>query len=91
MAPLRTCIGCGTTRPQSELFRVGLSGERVQLDVARRLPGRGGYVCGSPFVEAALKRKGFGRAFRQKAQVDARALQNSLLKADVAKKARGVR
>jgi predicted RNA-binding protein YlxR (DUF448 family) len=91
MAPVRTCIGCGATRAQAELFRLGLASERVQLDVARRMPGRGGYVCGSPCVEAAIKRKGFGRAFRQKAQVDPQALQASLAKADLAKKARGVR
>ena len=77
-APVRTCIGCGQRRPQAALVRLGLVAERVQVDRARRLSGRGGYICGPQCVEGAIKRKGFGRAFRGKALVDAATLQQEL-------------
>lgn len=90
MAPVRTCIGCGAARPQAELYRLALAQGQVVPDPARRRPGRGGYVCGPQCIEAAVKRKGFGRAFRQKAQLDPAALRAGLVKAEAARQARGV-
>jgi len=68
--PERTCIGCGQKRPQEALVRLARVDERVVVDGGRRLAGRGGYICGPQCVEGAVKRKGFGRAFRGKALVD---------------------
>ncbi|HSP80554.1 MAG TPA: YlxR family RNase P modulator [Myxococcaceae bacterium] len=66
--PVRCCIGCGARRAQEELTRVVVGPEgRVVVDRARRLPGRGAYLCGVGCLGAALKRKAFGRAFRGRA------------------------
>jgi predicted RNA-binding protein YlxR (DUF448 family) len=76
--PERTCVGCGQRRPQRALIRLGRVGEDVQVDPRRRLPGRGGYICGPQCVEGAVKRKGLGRAFRGRAKFDAAALASAL-------------
>jgi predicted RNA-binding protein YlxR (DUF448 family) len=70
--PVRMCVGCGSKRPQAELTRFVIGpGGAIEVDRARRLPGRGAYLCGAGCLTAALKRKAFGRAFRGKAgQVD---------------------
>lgn len=66
--PVRTCVGCGSKRPQAELTRFVIGpGGAIEVDRARRLPGRGAYLCGAGCLTAALKRKAFGRAFRGKA------------------------
>ncbi|XXF76392.1 YlxR family protein [Myxococcaceae bacterium GXIMD 01537] len=66
--PVRSCIGCGARKAQSELTRVGIGPEgSVVVDRKRRLPGRGAYLCGAGCLTAAVKRKAFGRAFRGKA------------------------
>ena len=41
---MRTCTGCKLVVAQRELVRVAVSGDRVQLDPKRALPGRGAYV-----------------------------------------------
>lgn len=66
--PVRSCIGCGARKAQSELTRivVGPDGGLV-VDRKGRLPGRGAYLCGAGCLTAAVKRKAFGRAFRGKA------------------------
>lgn len=79
--PVRTCIGCGERKSQGALTRLALVQGAVRIDAARRLPGRGGYICGPQCVEAAVKRKSFGRAFRGKAQLDPAALTESLKEA----------
>jgi len=79
--PVRSCIGCGARRIQAELTRlaVGPGGPVVVVDWARRLPGRGAYLCGAGCLAAAVKRKAFGRAFRGKAgAVDPLALGQAL-------------
>ncbi|MFI5285819.1 MAG: YlxR family protein [Candidatus Dormibacteria bacterium] len=45
--PLRTCTGCRTVRPKSELVRLAVTAAsgRVTLDPSGRAPGRGAYVC----------------------------------------------
>ena len=67
-APQRTCLGCRQSRPQAALLRLVRTADgSVQADPARRLGGRGAYLCGAGCLTAALKRKAFGRAFRGKA------------------------
>ncbi len=66
--PVRSCIGCGARKAQSELTRVVVGPEGgLVVDRKRRLPGRGAYLCGAGCLTAAVKRKAFGRAFRGKA------------------------
>lgn len=70
--PVRSCIGCGAHKAQSELTRVAVGPDgSLVVDRKRRVPGRGAYLCGAGCLTAAVKRKAFGRAFRGKAgQVD---------------------
>jgi predicted RNA-binding protein YlxR (DUF448 family) len=64
---LRMCAACGRRAPQKELIRLALSGKKVVWDPARRLPGRGAYICRRSECLAALLRKRRGeRIFRQK-------------------------
>jgi predicted RNA-binding protein YlxR (DUF448 family) len=68
--PERTCIGCGSRLPKDKLTRVvAADAGGVVLDLARRLPGRGAYLCGSACVATAVKRRAFGRAFRRQMNV----------------------
>ncbi len=67
IGPVRSCIGCGARKAQSELTRVAVGPEGVVVDRKRRVPGRGAYLCGAGCLTAAVKRKAFGRAFRGKA------------------------
>ncbi len=63
--PLRTCVGCQTTRPQRELVRITRTADGT-LAVGRTLPGRGAWLClGSPScLDLAVRRGGFARSFR---------------------------
>ena len=48
-APIRTCVGCRSRRPQAELIRVAakISGGRpaALFDNSRRMAGRGAWLC----------------------------------------------
>jgi uncharacterized protein len=70
--PVRTCVGCRRRDEQGRLLRVVPGGTTVQVDVRRRLPGRGAYVHPDPAcVALAVKKRAFGRTLR--APVDAAA------------------
>jgi len=65
MEPARTCLGCRSRDDRSALLRVVARDGRVVPDQSASLPGRGAWVhprltC----VEAAVKRRAFGRALR---------------------------
>ena len=65
MEAVRTCLGCRQRAPRPSLLRVVARDGRVVVDAAARLPGRGAWVhpdlgC----VDAAERRKAFGRALR---------------------------
>jgi uncharacterized protein len=65
-APTRTCLGCRTRRPKSDLVRLvrGADGV-VAVDAEARRPGRGAYVCAEAgCVERALKSGKLSHAFR---------------------------
>lgn len=59
-------MGCGRSRPKSELLRFVRAGDRVVPDPLGREPGRGAYLCGDEPDCAALaqRRGGFKRSFR---------------------------
>ena len=67
--PTRTCVGCRSRVPATELLRfvaVAAGGQlRLQPDPNRRLPGRGEHVHPDPACFAlAERRRAFGRALR---------------------------
>jgi predicted RNA-binding protein YlxR (DUF448 family) len=67
--PTRTCVGCRTRAPASELLRFVVAGAGDQLrlvpDPRRRLPGRGAHLHPDPACFAlAERRRAFGRALR---------------------------
>lgn len=62
--PYRTCVGCRNRRPQNEMIRLGRSTGGT-VEIGRRAPGRGAYLCGdAACLEAALQRGALGRALR---------------------------
>ena len=69
---MRTCIGCGARREKAELVRLVARDGMVEVDAARRAPGRGAYVCDGRCAQKAAKRRAFGKAFRAKVVADER-------------------
>lgn len=63
--PVRTCVACGSRRPQAELLRLAWAQDGLEPDPRRRLPGRGAYVCRSgPCARKLIAGKGLRRAFK---------------------------
>ncbi|MCV7155327.1 YlxR family protein [Mycolicibacterium pyrenivorans] len=72
--PVRTCIGCRKRELAVELLRVvavdsasgtGNRSSVVIVDAARTLPGRGAWLHRDPeCLQAAIRRRAFGRALR---------------------------
>lgn len=64
---MRTCIGCRTRRPQSELVRLrAAAGELLIETRGARGPGRGAYLCAKMDCwKAALRRGTVQRSLRQ--------------------------
>jgi len=68
--PVRMCIGCRNRGLAVELLRVvavnsGNGGYAVTVDTARRLPGRGAWLHpDARCLDAAIRRRAFGRALR---------------------------
>jgi uncharacterized protein len=63
-APTRTCIGCRTTCPASELVRLCVREDRVELAAASH--GRGAWLHPrAACLEAAVRGRAFSRAFRR--------------------------
>lgn len=64
--PLRRCAVCRDTRPQAELIRLVQDEGAYRLDLARRLGGRGTWVCRACAAEPNEKK--LRQAFRGQAQ-----------------------
>ncbi len=64
--PLRTCVGCGASKPKRELLRiVRTDGGDVVPDPTGKAAGRGAYVCANvECVRAAEKKKALQRALK---------------------------
>lgn len=71
--PMRTCIGCGISKPKKELIRIVLTGDgEILADRTGRANGRGAYLCDDPAcLQKAIKRKAFSRAFRENVPIEA--------------------
>ena len=57
---LRSCIGCRSRDQQRNLVRIAAASGAVQVDFARRMPGRGGYLhlrpeCFQGFLKAKVR------------------------------------
>jgi len=68
---VRTCLGCRQRASASELLRVVLVDGRLMPDPGKRLPGRGASIHPTiACLEAASRRKAWGRALRAAVPVD---------------------
>jgi predicted RNA-binding protein YlxR (DUF448 family) len=63
-------VACGRRASKAALHRFAVRGERVVVDPAGSLPGRGAYVCDAACARAAIERRAFPRAFRRAVSVD---------------------
>ena len=61
--PMRRCIGCRQSKPQSEMMRFTVCGNEVIADAGgQRADGRGYYLCrNSECIENSFKRKSWNR------------------------------
>jgi predicted RNA-binding protein YlxR (DUF448 family) len=71
MKPVRTCLGCRSREFQSTLLRVVERDGEVIPDPSGSAHGRGAWVHPtSECIDAAIKRKAFGRALRSVVPLD---------------------
>ncbi|MBW8761856.1 MAG: YlxR family protein [Microbacterium sp.] len=76
MEPVRTCVGCRTRAPRATLLRVVSQGDILIIDEGAVLPGRGAWLHPTrECMEAALRRRAFGRALRVSATVDTQTIE----------------
>ncbi|WP_045258846.1 YlxR family protein [Microbacterium hydrocarbonoxydans] len=76
MEPVRTCVGCRARAPRSALIRVVSQFDSLVIDERAVLPGRGAWLHPTrECMEAALRRRAFGRALRVSATVDTQAIE----------------
>ena len=66
--PMRTCVGCQTSRPKRELIRIVRSPQgEVEIDRTGKKSGRGAYICPQPAcLEQACRQHQIERALRVK-------------------------
>ena len=89
-APVRTCIGCRKRGLAVDLLRVvavdtGNGEHAVTVDAARRLPGRGAWLHPDPgCLQAAVRRRAFGRALRITGSPDITGLSHAFPTGNVA-------
>ncbi|MBT2476454.1 YlxR family protein [Microbacterium sp. ISL-103] len=76
MEPVRTCVGCRPRASRSALLRVVSQNDILVIDENSVLPGRGAWVHPTPeCMEAALRRRAFGRALRVSSDLDTRIIE----------------
>ena len=64
--PVRKCIACRTCFPQNELIRVAVTKHGLKLDIQRKLPGRGLYICrNSSCTDTAFSKNCFAKSLRR--------------------------
>ncbi|WP_460776355.1 YlxR family protein [Microbacterium sp. GXF7504] len=79
MEPVRTCVGCRTRAPRSDLLRVVVQGQELVIDERAVLPGRGAWVHPtSECMDTALRRRAFVRALRVSAPLDTQTIEKRL-------------
>ncbi|MDQ1128031.1 YlxR family protein [Microbacterium sp. SORGH_AS_0888] len=79
MEPVRTCVGCRTRAPRSDLLRVVARESHLVIDERAVLPGRGAWVHPtSECLSAALRRRAFVRALRVSGPLDTQTIEKRL-------------
>lgn len=69
--PMRRCVGCMESKPQSQLIRIVRTTEGMIIDLEEKSPGRGCYLCRNQgCLEKALKKNGFARSFKSSVNKD---------------------
>jgi len=75
MEPARTCVGCRQRDARAALLRLVARDGAIVPDQNASLPGRGAWVHRDrDCVEAAIRRRAFGRALRMTGELDVSAL-----------------
>ncbi|GAA1639484.1 YlxR family protein [Microbacterium flavum] len=78
MEPVRTCVGCRARAPRSALLRVVERDGALVADEDAVLPGRGAWVHDTDAcVEAAIRRRAFGRALRVSGTLDTQTIHHN--------------
>ncbi|MBS0025189.1 YlxR family protein [Microbacterium paraoxydans] len=81
MEPVRMCVGCRTRAPRSALLRVVSQNNTLVLDERAVLPGRGAWLHPTQeCMDAALRRRAFGRALRVSATLDTQTIEQHPLR-----------
>ena len=63
--PMRRCVGCYQSKPQSQLLRLTYDGSTFTADTDSRKDGRGIYLCrNSECLNRSFKRKAWNRIAR---------------------------
>lgn len=64
--PQRSCVGCNTVRPKSELIRIIRTAEgEILYDPTGRMNGRGAYLCNdTACLDKAVKRRSLERSLK---------------------------
>jgi hypothetical protein len=76
VGPVRTCVGCRSRAPKSDLLRVVAVEGVLVPDPRGRRPGRGAHVHPDPAcVDLAERRRAFPRALRVPGPLDTGALR----------------
>ncbi|WP_144877346.1 YlxR family protein [Microbacterium sp. 1.5R] len=80
MEPVRTCVGCRTRAPRSALLRVVSQNDTLVIDERAVLPGRGAWLHPTQeCMDAAVRRRAFGRALRVSGQLDTQTIEKQRL------------
>ena len=79
MEPVRTCIGCRSRAPRSELIRLVVADNSLQFDETKSAAGRGAWIHSNiTCVEQADRRKAWQRALRVSTSLDSNPIKNRL-------------
>ncbi|WP_082297371.1 YlxR family protein [Microbacterium sp. GCS4] len=80
MEPVRTCVGCRTRASRSALLRVVSQNDVLIIDEHAVLPGRGAWLHPTQeCMDAALRRRAFGRALRVSGPLDTQTIEKQRL------------
>lgn len=79
MEPVRTCIGCRSRAPRSQLIRLVIHASALRIDETKSAAGRGAWIHPDrSCVEQAERRGAWQRVLRWSGPLDSTPLQNRL-------------
>lgn len=84
MEPVRTCVGCRQQASRSELLRLTLQNQILQVDEKAVNSGRGAWLhANRECLLLAVNRKSFNRGFRKSQEIDVSALAKYIEQAEM--------